>query len=155
MCAGIALAASELPEGLIRTRDLALRLHRREGKEEYRFHARDRQPRIPVWRDGQLELVRWGNLRGESRFLPRTAWTWLASVEEGRWRGTDTLPVDIPVTFALEKGVWYHVTEGIRGVLVRDERENAVCYMLCEPASHYYQVMTRSRRMPVFIDERI
>jgi hypothetical protein len=30
-----------------------------------------------------------------------------------------------------------------------------VAYMLCEPASHYYQVMTRSPRMPVLIDERI
>jgi hypothetical protein len=29
-----------------------------------------------------------------------------------------------------------------------------VVYMLCEPASHYFQVMTRSHRMPVLVDER-
>jgi len=28
-------------------------------------------------------------------------------------------------------------------------------YLICEPASHYYQVMTRSASMPVLIDQRI
>jgi hypothetical protein len=28
-------------------------------------------------------------------------------------------------------------------------------YMLTEPASHYYQIMTRNDRMPVLIGERI
>jgi hypothetical protein len=27
--------------------------------------------------------------------------------------------------------------------------------LICEPASHYYHVMTRSNRMPVLIEERI
>jgi hypothetical protein len=31
----------------------------------------------------------------------------------------------------------------------------AVVYMICEPASHYYRVMTGSERMPVFIEQRI
>jgi hypothetical protein len=43
----------------------------------------------------------------------------------------------------------------MRGILVPDERGAAVCYMLCEPASHYYRTMTGSTRMPVLIDERI
>jgi hypothetical protein len=47
------------------------------------------------------------------------------------------------------------VTQGVRGLLVPDERGIAVAYVICEPASHYYRVMTRSGRMPVFIDERI
>jgi hypothetical protein len=38
---------------------------------------------------------------------------------------------------------------------VPDERGLAIVYMLCEPASHYYQIMTRSNRMPVPIEERI
>ena len=36
-----------------------------------------------------------------------------------------------------------------------DERGLAVCYMICEPATHHYRVMTQSDRMPVLIDERI
>jgi hypothetical protein len=30
-----------------------------------------------------------------------------------------------------------------------------VAYVICEPASHYYRVMTGMDRMPVFIGERI
>jgi hypothetical protein len=99
--------------------------------------------------------VRWGNRRGESRFLPRTGWTWLTTVEEGYWRNLEPVLVDIPATVGLERGVWFRIRQGIRGLLVPDEPGLAVCYMLCEPASHYYQVMTRSNRMPVLIEERI
>jgi hypothetical protein len=28
---------------------------------------------LPVWRNGQLQILRWGNRRGESRHLPCTA----------------------------------------------------------------------------------
>jgi hypothetical protein len=44
---------------------------------------------------------------------------------------------------------------GIRGLLVPDERGCSVAYVICEPSSHYYQVMTGASRMPVFIDQRI
>jgi hypothetical protein len=63
--------------------------------------------------------------------------------------------VDIPATLGLERGRWYRITQGIRGLLVPDERGMAVAYMICEPASHYYRVMTGSERMPVFIGQRI
>ena len=36
-----------------------------------------------------------------------------------------------------------------------DERGAARAYLICEPASHYYNVMTRSAWMPVLIGERI
>jgi hypothetical protein len=38
----------------------------------------------------------------------------------------------------------------MRGILVQDH-----VYMLTEPASHYYEVMTRHDRMPVLIDQVI
>ncbi len=155
MCVGIALAWSELPTDLIGRHGLNRRAHERGGEWEVRFLARDRVPRVPVWRDGRLQIVRWGNSRGQSRFLPRTCWTWLETIDEGGWRGMDAIPVDIPATLALERGVWYRVRQGIRGLLVPDERGSAVAYMICEPSSHYYQVMTRSSRMPVLIEERI
>ena len=44
---------------------------------------------------------------------------------------------------------------GVRGVLVRDEGARERVYLVCEPASHYYRVMTRSDWMPVLIGERI
>jgi hypothetical protein len=149
MCAGISLAWSELPTELIGRHGLDRRSHERGGEREVQFLFRDRKPRLPVWRDGRLQIVRWGNSRGQSRFLPRTGWTWLSTINEGGWRNSRAVLVDIPATLALERGVWYRVRQEIRGLLVPDERGIAVVYMICEPSSHYYQVMTRSDRMPV------
>jgi hypothetical protein len=109
-----------------------------------------------VIRDGHLFFVRWGNGRGRSRHLPRTGWTWLETINQGGWRESGAVPVDIPASYALGgRGVWYKVHIGIRGLLVPDERGAAVAYVVCEPAEHYYQVMTGSKRMPVFIEQRI
>jgi hypothetical protein len=155
MCVGIALAWSDLPTELIGRHGLERRAYERGGEKEVRFLYRDREPRLPVWRDGRMQIVRWGNGRGQSRYLPRTGWTWLETINEGGWRGLDAVAVDIPATLGLDRGVWFHVRQGMRGLLVPDERGIAVVYMICEPASHYYQVMTRSPRMPVLIEDRI
>jgi hypothetical protein len=63
--------------------------------------------------------------------------------------------VDIPATLGLDRGIWFQIKEGVRGILVRDETSRQHVYMLTEPASHYYNVMTRHNRMPVFIGEKI
>jgi hypothetical protein len=97
-----------------------------------------------------------GNGGGQSRHLPRTGWTWLATIEEGGWRGVEAVPVDIAASFGFDgRGVWYLIERGIRGLLVPDEHGKAVCYMICESASHYYLNMTGSRRMPVLIGDGI
>lgn len=155
MCTAISLAWSSLPTDLIGRYGLARRVHERGGELEFQFHYRDRRPRLPIWRDGRLQVVRWGNGRGQSRFLPRTGWTWQESIEEGHWSHLGAIRVDIPATLGLEHGVWFAIRQGIRGLLVPDERGFAVCYMICMPASHYYRTMTRSDRMPVLIEEAI
>ena len=156
MCLGIALAGSDVPTETVGRCGLGRHLHMRGSQPEYRFLYRERRPRLPVWRDGRLVFARWGNGRGQSRFLPRTGWTWLATIRGGGWRHIDPVPVDIPATFALDgRGVWYLVEQGVRGLLVPDERGWAVAYVVCEPASHYYHVMTGSTRMPVLIGQRI
>jgi len=53
-------------------------------------------------------------------------------------RPASTMPVHIPTTFGLDRGVWFHIREGIRGILVPDERGAAVAYVVIEPASNYY-----------------
>lgn len=156
VCLGIAVAGCELPTDLVGRHGLSRRLHVRGERPEYRFYYRDRLPRLPIWRDGRLQVVRWGNGRGQSRSLPRTGWTWLETARSGGWRGSGAIPVDIPANYGLERrGVWYLIEVGVRGLLVPDERGSAVVYVLCEPSSHYYRVMTGSERMPVFIDQRI
>jgi hypothetical protein len=47
------------------------------------------------------------------------------------------------------------VERGVRRLLVPDGRGAAVVYMICEPSSRYYRVMTGSTRMPVFIAQKI
>src|SRR5947199_2030571 len=126
MCVGITLAWSELPTELIGRHGLHRRVHDRGGEKEVQFLYRDRRPRLPVRRDGRLQVVRWGNGRGQSRLLPRTGWTWRESVQEGFWHGLDAIPVDIPARLGLERGVWYCIRQGIRGLLVPDERGIAV-----------------------------
>ncbi len=149
------MAWSELPTEMIGRHGLDRRVHERGGEREIQFLYRDRAPRLPVWRDGQLQIARWGNGRGQSQFLPKTGWTWLSTIQEGGWQGSDAVTVDIPAMLALDRGVWYRVRQGFRGLLVPDECGKAVVYVICEPASHYYRIMTRSDRMPVLIEEQI
>jgi hypothetical protein len=155
MCLGIALAGSEIPTELMGHPGLPRRAFRRGQQDEFRFLYSDRRPCLPVLSDGRLFLARWGNGRRQSRHLPRTGWTWLETVQRGDWRDSGAIPGDIPATLGLERGRWYRIRQGIRGLLVPDERGLAVVYMLCEPSSHYYKIMTGSDRMPVLIDERI
>jgi hypothetical protein len=155
MFAGVALAWSELPTELIERHGLGRRTHERGGEPEARFLFHDRERVLPVWLDGRLAVVRWGNRRGQSERLPCTAWTWLSTVEAGRWAEWGAEPVVIPAAMGLDRGVWYQVREGVRGVVVRDEQGRPVVYVLVETASHYYRVMTRSEWMPVLVGERI
>lgn len=156
MASGIALALSEIPLAMHCWPEVSRRIYRRGGTEaEVRFLYDDREPVVPVIKDGKLELVRWGNGRGRSRCLPRTGWTWKATVEQGGWAGSAPGVVRIPATLALEKGIWFRVRQGMHGLLVTDEHGVESAYMICEPSSHYYRVMTRSDRMPALIEEKI
>lgn len=155
MCAGIALAASELSDSLVAHHKLERRRHERGGEAEYRFHYRDRVPLLPVWYAGQLRIMRWGNRGGKSQGLPRTGWTWQETVANGGWQGVELYPVDILATVGYEGGFWYRVPQGIQGIVAIDAQGEPVVYMLCQPATHYYQVMTRSKREPVFTGPQI
>lgn len=156
VCLGIALAGSELPKELVERHRLAADLHVRGTQPEYRFLYHSDRPRLPIRRDGRLQVARWGNGCRKSRILPRTGWTWKQSVEFGLWLNAGAVPVAIPASYGLERrGVWYAIEVGIRGILVPDEHGLAVCYMVCDEATHYYRVMTRAEHMPVLIDQVI
>ncbi len=156
MYLGIALKGSELPTELIGRHGLADRLHLRGRWPEYRFLYRHPRPRLPVVRDGVLRLARWGNGTRRSLVLPQTGWTWKESIERGLWARSGGVFVDIPASYGLEyRGVWYAIEVGIRRLLAPDEYGRAVAYMICEPSSHYYRVMTGAERMPVFIGQTI
>jgi hypothetical protein len=52
-------------------------------------------------------------------------------------------------------GVWFRVRQGMRGLLVRDRQGSPVVFMVTEPSTRYYRVMTRAEWMPVLIGEVI
>jgi hypothetical protein len=155
MLTGVALALSELPVELVARHGLKRRVHERGGEAEVRFLFADRQRLLPVWLDGQLLVVSWGNRRGESKSLPQTGWTRQTSIESGAWGEQELHTVVIPATLGLDRGVWYCIRQGVRGVVVHDEASRPRVYVVCEPASHYYRTMTRSDWMPILVGERI
>ena len=155
MRTGIALAYSELPLGLIERHGLYGRVHARGGEREIHFLLREREPVLPVWLGGRLQVVRWGNRRGPSRLLPPTAWARLTTLADGWWEGREPEEVVVPASLGLDRGVWYLVREGVRAIVVRDERGQPVAYVLVEPSTHYYKIMTRSGWMPALVGESI
>lgn len=156
MCAGISLSWRDLPAELVERYGLRDRIIvRQEGADgEIRFLFRDSRPLLPAWHGRQLDVYTWGNSDRHSK-LPRTGWVRLEDLEAGSWQGLRPDPVEIPASFGLDKGIWFQVREGIRGILIHDENARPHVYMLTEPASHYYQVMTRHDRMPVLVGDRI
>lgn len=157
MCSGISLSWRDLPAALIEQHRLQDRVVvRHEGADrEVRFLFRDPRPLLPAWFGDQLGIFEWGNQARQKSRLPRTGWIKTEALEAGDWRWLNPEPVDIPATLGLERGIWFQIKEGLRGVVVYDEREQPHVYLLTEPASHYYQVMTRSSRMPVLIGGKI
>jgi hypothetical protein len=155
MLTAIALPFSPLSLELIARHGLGRRVHDRGGEREIQFHWQDREPVLPAWHEGQLIIARWGCRRAESRVLPCSAWTRLTTVEAGQWAQWRAEEVVVPASLCFDSGVWFKVRQGFRAVWVRDERGVARVYPICETASHYYRVMTRSVWMPALIGERI
>jgi hypothetical protein len=155
MCTAIALAYSELPLPLIEEHGLDARVHDRGGEKEVRFYWRAAPALLPVWYHGRLQIVRWGNRDRTTRALPPTGWTWRETIAEGRWAALAPEPVLIPASAGLMNGVWFKLKEGVEGLLVHDPEEQPVVFMVCEPATRYYQVMTRANWMPLLINEVI
>jgi hypothetical protein len=155
MCTAVALALSELPVELVEAHGLSARVHDRGGEKEVRFDWRAAPTLLPVWWDGRLHVVRWGNRDRAERKLPTTGWTWRESVAEGKWSALEPEPVEIPATYCFTNGVWFRVKQGLRGLIVRDRRGEPVVFVETEAATRYYRVMTRAEWMPVLIDEVI
>ncbi|AWM35930.1 hypothetical protein GobsT_63360 [Gemmata obscuriglobus] len=149
MCVAIALALSELPTTLVEGHGLTDRVHKRGGEPEVRFYYRATPTLLPVWWNGRLQVVRWGNKDRRERMLPPTGWTWKETVEEGKWAALEPEPVLVPTSFGMMNGVWYKVKVGLRGLLVRDQAGAPVVYLITEPATRYYGVMCSAEWMPV------
>jgi hypothetical protein len=154
MCTAIALAVSDLPVELVHQHRLAERVYAREGREEFQFHWWQTPTFLPVRRDGKLELLPWGSKlrRGP---LPYGGWISEEHVMEGIFAGANAAEVVIPANLGFQKGTWFLIIEGIRGVLIATQG-GPVVYMLTMPASNYYRNLTeQSPQMPIFVNQVI
>jgi hypothetical protein len=157
MCKGISILKARLKQELFEQYELARRITSRgdDAQEELHFMYTDAVVELPVIHDGQLVIYEWGNRGNKESRLPRTGWCRNESLEAGKWRWLSPEPVEIPADFGLEKGVWFQIVQGIRGVVVEDEAERPHVYMLTQSASHYFATMTKHDRMPMLIDQEI
>lgn len=157
MCKGISILKARLRQELFEQHELVRRITARAeaAQPELHFMYTDPVVELPVLHDGQIVIYEWGNRGNKESKLPRTGWCKTESLEAGKWRWLRPESVEIPADFGLEKGVWFPITEGMRGIVVEDELRRPHVYMLTQPASHYYATMTKHERMPILIDQEI
>ncbi len=125
-------------------------------------------PVLPVIMDGQedelnghngdernehagVTIMRWGN-RDKASPFPQTGWARVDSIYAGKWDYLKPSPVLILVTYGVEKGKWFKINNGIRGVVVRRGGDMRA-YMLTDQAVDEYLDMTGHARMPVLVDQ--
>ncbi len=155
MCKGISIHKARIRQELFELYELEKRLSASDNQQDLHFMYTDRIVQLPVIHDGQLEILEWGNRGNKESKLPRTGWCRIESLEAGKWRWLKPKKVEIPANAGLEKGVWFQIVEGMQGVLVEDELHRPHVYMLTQPASHYYETMTKHERMPILIGQEI
>jgi hypothetical protein len=159
MCRAISILKSRINRELVEEYHLQSRVRQRaDGADEevvFDFADRKHDPQLPVIHNGQMLIYEWGNRGGSAPKLPKTGWCRAESLAAGKWRWLAPEQVVIPAQFGLEKGVWFAITEGIQGIVVRDQAERPHVYMLTQDASTYYQNMTKHDRMPVLVGEQI
>ncbi|MEQ8210172.1 MAG: hypothetical protein RH917_10095 [Lacipirellulaceae bacterium] len=162
MCKGISILKARLKQELFDEYELAKRIVARgeddsvsEQQPELHFMFTDAVVMLPVEFEGQTHIMEWGNRGGKTPKLPKTGWCRQESFDAGKWKWLHPEPCIIPANFGLEKGVWFHIEEGIRGIVVRDQQKRPHVYMLTQQASVYYENMTRHERMPVLVDQVI
>jgi len=154
MCMGIALPLYDLPVTLHAVPEVVSRIHRRGEFDEVQFHWWNVPTSLPVRWFGRVQLLRWGSKDRRAR-LPRGGWIDEASLEAGPLAGAAPEEVIIPAVLGHDKGMWFVITTGIRGVVVGDAG-GPVVYMLTRPATNYYRNMTeQSRTMPVLVNQVI
>lgn len=108
--------------------------------------TRDSRPLLAIRAFGGNRLVPWGNSK---LFHCKKE-----SLVSGKWRYLKPEPIEIIANRALTHGVWFQVKEGIRGVLINTPFGEE-CYVMTEPATHYFKTMTGADRMPVLVGQLI
>jgi hypothetical protein len=128
----------------------------RSGQVRSLYWQRGGEPVLPVRvedaeEESQTEVMQWGN-RDKNKPFPQTGWARVDSMTSGRWSYMKPKPALIPVTYGVEKGKWFEIDNGIRGVVVQRGDEKRV-YMLTDQATPEFLEVTHHERMPVLQEQ--
>ncbi len=153
MLTAVAVPFDLIPTELIRPHKLARQPHVCDDWPEFQFHFGSPSALLPISHaGGRVSLARWGCRREECRVLPSTGWTTDERVKSGYWREVGAEEVTIPAARGYDGGYWYAIPSPIRAVLVRPVDGQVHVFVVCQPASNYYAVMTKSEWMPAMIE---
>lgn len=119
--------------------------------EEIRMHVNDVNALLPVQWQGRNQLLPWGS-KGQSR-LPKTGFCKVESLAAGKWAWLNPEEIHIIASFGWANGVWFQVRQAVKGIVVRSPSGTPHCYMLTQPATHYFKIMTGAERMPVLVNQ--
>lgn len=159
MCSGVAILRDKLTDDLVLRHDLGRRMHDRSldkrGRFEARFMFAEQRPLLPVLHDGQLVIYEWGMKFEKQRKSFRVGYCKEESLQAGSWQYLQPEAVVIPADFGYEKGIWFNIVQGVRGVVVRDDQGKPHVFVLTQPSTHYYEMMTKRNREPVLVEQII
>ena len=155
MCAGTAIARTRLNDVLIESNRHRIHSLGPDSEPQLRFLFRDPVAQLPVIMNGEIRVLEWGNRNDKSSRLPQTGWCRRESLEAGKWAWLKPVTVVIPASYGLEKGVWFPIHEGMKGVVVLDADGQPHVYMLTQAASPSYEQLTKHNRMPCLIGQAI
>ncbi len=108
MCTGITIAWHDVPAKLIQKFQLEERIIQRSAtaEKEILFLQRHRRPLLPVFYEGELQILPWGN-RQRNCNAPLAWWCEVATLASGAWAIYHPEPAEIQANFGLERGVWF------------------------------------------------
>lgn len=112
----------------------------------------DREPVLPVIEENKrARLVSWGN-RDKNVNLPKTGWAKIESVTGGKWNYLHPKDIIIPAVKGYEKGKWFSIEKGIKGIKVSKDSIEKV-YMITKEASPEYAKNIKHNREPLLIEQ--
>jgi len=155
----ITLSVRELPTRYYGHPAIESRLWRRSEIDEqevlFSYRGKPHPALLPVVYNEEFRIVRWGNGERHSRHLPVTGTVHVNDLLKPAWQRLQPVDVIIQAQALLDRKVWISIVDGIRGVCVFDEQGIATAYMVMEPSTDYYQIMTKSWVMPRLVGEII
>lgn len=140
MCIAIEFFKNEFKDSELKAHKICL------DADFARVTLMDKKAILPVRSFGGNEFLEWGN---NGTFHCKKE-----MIVKGAWAHMRPELVEIIANRALTHGIWFQVKEGIQGVTVKINGHKK-CFILTEPATHYFKTMTGADRMPVLIRQLI